>query len=357
MSRRRAERVLDELTRELRSSPSPELDWAAIESRLPRSPAPDGKPHFPTTRLLLSAAAFAVVAAALSSRLAPVEPAAPVVSQSPAPVELGPLNGDALQPGAAVRTANQPKHVEHVARATWTLAPGSRASIVERGERLVVRLEQGSLRVHVVPSTAAETFAVEAADVRVAAHGTVFEVSLGIEGVGVDVSEGRVLVGPRGTPGSGRLLASPAAQRFSRIGEPLEKPVTPTRHEHSSKERAPAEPAQPELTQPELTQPALPETHEPEQPSAEEAERILDEVVALTGSCFRQRTTANDGVKVTAHTALTLRTTPEGSVSEVTFEPPLAPSVEACVSAGAPALHAVPTRGGFSATRSVDVER
>jgi len=213
----------------------------------------------------------------------------------------------------------------------------------------------------VVPSTAPETFAVEAADVRVAAHGTVFEVSLGAEGVAVDVSEGRVLVGPRGTPGSGRLLGSPAVQRFSLVGEPLEKP-TPKPRDHVSKERVTSELTQPELTQPELTQPeltqpALPDTNEPEQPSAEEAERILNEVVALTSSCFRQRTTANDGVKVTAHTALTLQTTREGSISEVTFEPPLAPSVEACVSAGAPALHAVPTRAGFSATRSIDVER
>jgi ferric-dicitrate binding protein FerR (iron transport regulator) len=343
MSRRRAERVLNELTRELRSSPSPELDWAAIESRLPRSPAPDHKPHFPTTRLLLTAAAFAVVAAALSFRFARVEPPAPVVSQMPAPVAVGPLNGDAMLLGAQVRATSEPKHVEHIARATWTLAPGSRASIVERGERLVVRLEQGSLRVHVVPSTAPETFAVEAADVRVAAHGTVFEVSLGAEGVAVDVSEGRVLVGPRVTPGSGKLLQAPSIQRFSLVGEPLQKPA-PKARDHATKQ----------LLGPE---PAASTPREPEQPSAEQAERILNDVIALTSSCFRQRTTANDGVKVTAHTALTLSTTREGSIKSVSFEPPLAPSVQACVSAGAPALRAAPTRAGFSATRSIDVER
>ena len=347
MSRRRAERVLDELTRELRSSPSPELDWAAIESRLPKTPAPDGKPHFPTLRLLLSAAAFAVIAVALSWRLAPVEPQALVVSERPAPVEVGPLDGDALLPGAQVTATNEPKSVEHPTRATWTLSPGSRASIVEQGGRLVVRLEHGSLRAQVVPSTAPETFAVEAADVRVAAHGTVFEVSLATEGVGVDVTEGRVLVGPRARPGVGKLLQSPSVQPFSLVGEPLEKPVAKPR------ERVFKPSVAPELTAP----PAMPESNEPEQPATEEVERIVNEVVALTSSCFRQRTVASDGVKVTAHTALTLRTTREGSISEVAFDPPLAPSVQACVNAGAPALHAAPTRAGFSATRSVDFER
>lgn len=346
MSRRRAERVLDEVTRELRSSPSPELDWAAIESRLPKTPAPDGKPHFPTTRLLLSAAAFAAVAAALSFRFAPAEPPATVVSHQPAPVTAGPVNGDALSPGAVVSTTNEPKSVEHPRRATWTLSPGSRATIVEKRGRLVVRLEQGSLLAHVVPSTAPETFAVEAADVRVAAHGTVFEVSLSHGGVGVDVTEGRVLVGPRAQPGTGKLLQSPAIQRFSLGGEPLPKPLPKPR------ERV----LKPQLA-PELTPPALPESNEPAQPPAEEVERIVNEVVALTSSCFRQRTVASDGVKVTAHTSLTLRTTREGSVSEVAFDPPLAPSVQACVNAGAPALHAAPTRAGFGATRAVDFER
>lgn len=349
MSRRRAERVLDELARELRSSPSPELDWAAIESRLPRTPAPDGKPHFPTTRLLLSAAAFAVVAGALSFRLAPGERPTPSATQRPAPVAVGPLNGDTLQPGAKVHAAREPKSVEHPARATWTLSPGSRAVIVRRGERLVVRLEQGSLRVHVVPSTARETFAVEAADVRVAAHGTVFEVSLGAEGVGVDVSEGRVRVGPRTTPGVGNLIQSPSVQRFSLSGELLEKPP------QEPPARMVQEPVTPAA--PEPTPPVLPEAAEAEQPSPAEAERIMNEVIALTSSCFRQRTVASDGVEVTAHTALTLRTTRQGAIASVTFDPPLAPSVQACVRTGAPGLHGAPTRAGFSATRAVAFER
>lgn len=346
MSRRRAEHVLEEVTRELRSSPSPELDWAAIESRLPKTPAPNGKPHFPTTRLLLTAAAFAAVAAALTFRFAPAERPATVVSHQPVAAKAGPVNGDALPPGAVVSAATEPKSVEHPTRATWTLTPGSRASIVEKGRLLVVRLEHGSLLARVVPSTAPETFVVEAADVRVAVHGTVFEVSLADGSVGVDVTEGRVLVGPRVQPGVGKLLESPSVQRFSLGGEPLEKPLPKPR------ERAP----KPNVT-PELTPPALPESSGPEQPTTEEVERIVNEVVALTSSCFRQRTVASDGVKVTAHTSLTLRTTREGSVSEVAFDPPLAPSVQECVNAGTPALHAAPTRSGFGATRSVDFER
>lgn len=351
MSRRRAERVLDELTRELRSSPSPELDWAAIESRLPRTPAPDGKPRFPTTRLFLSAAAFGVLAAALSFRITAGERPVPAVGERPLPVAAGPLNGDSLQPGTAVHAKGEPKSVEHRARATWTLSPGSRASIVQRGDRLVVRLHHGSLRVNVVPSTARETFAVEAADVRVAAHGTVFEVAIAAEGVGVDVSEGRVLVGPRGTPGIGKLLQSPSVQRFSLIGELLEKPAPKT------PERVPEEQVTPEPAEPEPAAHVTPEAEASEQPSAADGERIMKDVIALTSSCFRQRTVASDGVEVTAHTALTVHTAGEGAIASVRFDPPLAPSVEACVSSALPELRTVPTRAGFSVTRAVDFER
>ena len=349
MSRRRAERVLDELTRELRSSPSPELDWAAIESRLPKTPAPDGKPHFPTLRLLLSAAAFAAVAAALSFRFTPTAAPPRVATQQEVPVERGPLNGDLLQPGTEVSATTEPKSVEHATRATWTLSAGSRASIVSQGEHLVVRLEQGSVRVQVVPSHAPETFAVEAADVRVAAHGTVFEVSLAAEGVGVDVSEGKVLVGPRARPGVGKLLESPSVQHFSLAGDPLVKEVARAPERVARNGR----PAEPELTQPQ----AMEESGLPEAPEAADIERITLAVVDLAAGCFSLRTVASDGVKVTAHTTMNFFVTPEGSVSEIGFDPPLAPSVQACVSAGAPALHAVPTRNGFGATQAVDFER
>jgi len=199
-----------------------------------------------------------------------------------------------------------------------------------------------------VPRTAPEPFAVEAANVRVAAHGTVFEVSLAGEGVGVNVSEGRVLVGPRAQPGVGKLLRSPALEQFSLGGEPIEKPA------EKPPERVLKKPAGTDLTR---QTPAMPESNEPEQTTTAEIERIMDDVVALTASCFRERTGASNGVKVTANTALTLRTTREGALSQVAFEPPLAPSVQTCVNAGAPALHGAPTRAGFSATRLVAFER
>ena len=80
-------------------------------------------------------------------------------------------------------------------------------------------------------------------------------------------------------------------------------------------------------------------------------------VMKLTEECFKQRTAASDGVRVTAQTSVTFRTQPEGGVTSVAFEPPLSPWVQACVNAGMNAIQSEPTRHGFQVSRTVDLER
>jgi hypothetical protein len=334
--------------REARNEAPPELDWAALEARLPEGPAPAPPARSLRPRLLLAAAAVTVVGLAFAwSRDADAPEA--VASETRSEVESGPVNGDELAPGIAVSTASSARTVEHPLRATWTLAPHSRATLVTSQDVLVVRLERGSLTARIVPSTLPETFAVEAADVRVAAHGTVFSVTLHASGVAVEVEEGKVLVGPRATPGVGKLLASPAAERFTLLGALAE--AVPA-------ERA-SRPA-PRLAHPAAEVPAAPAPSASGGPAAPAPESIAEataSVVALASACFDERTSPSDGVRVTAHTAMSFAAAPDGSVATIRFEPPLAPNVQACIDAGKKQLSVAASPEGFRGARVVDLER
>ena len=403
MTSERIQRALAEATREARSEGLPAIDWEAVEERLPMTRVATIPPRPVSYRPYAFAAALALVATALgvgwnvdwhgkSAERAPVAKA-PVASTTNVRSH---LDGNTLAPGSRVSAGDVAQSVMHEGHVQWTLAPHSTAVLVTRGEVVAIRLEVGSVSSRVVKSSQVETFAVEAADVRIAAHGTEFVVTLGADGVSVTVSEGTVLVGPREEPGVGELLASPAAKRFTRAGKPLDAeknagldalrprrpsavastpPNTAPAGTDESTARAPDAPraatgsgtvmavARPKAnatSKPEDVATNLPiagEALAPERASPEALESSTRDVIRLAAECFKQRTATSDGVRIMAQTTVTFRTTPEGRMKSIAFEPPLSPWVQVCVNAGMGSIHAEPTRYGFQVSRTVDLER
>jgi ferric-dicitrate binding protein FerR (iron transport regulator) len=395
----RIERALREVTREARIEPAPGIDWEAVEERLPMTRIATLPPRAPSVRPALLAAALSFGALLLCigwwrghTPDAPVANA-PHLAATPRAPGSTEIDGSTLAPGARVTAGDVAQAVVHRGHATWTLAPGSAAILLTQGDVVAIRLETGSVTSRVVKSSRVETFAVEAADVRIAAHGTEFVVTLAPDGVSVHVTEGSVLVGPRDEPGVGQLLQSPAAGQFTLAG----KPATPEENGGLAAlrpRRAPAalpDEAQgpsmnsgsPERSAAQATEgsgpvastsgpkvkPSAPvgagsaapdpsaEPTAPEQPTAAGIESATSDVIKLAAMCFKQRTATSDGVRVTAQTTITFRTLADGGVRSVVFEPPLSPWVQACITTGMGAIHTESTRYGFQVSRTVNLER
>jgi len=399
MSPERIQRALLEVTREARLEPAPEIDWEAIEERLPMTRVRTLPPHARSYRPLLLAAALCCAAVALFVGL-PRDPAASgslggaTAALPAARAALSTeIDGSKLAPGTRITAGDMAQSVVHRGHATWTLAPRSTGVLVAQGDVLVIRLEVGSVTSRVVKSSSVETFAVEAADVRVAAHGTEFVVTLAPDGVSVKVTEGSVLVGPRDQPGVGQLLLSPAAKQFTLGGTPVEadesagldalRPGRPRTGAapipESPSDKAGAGAPTPGTTPgsgsiasvggpkakagaeaasaAEPTTAASNEPTGPEHPTAAGIESATADVVKLAATCFKQRTATSDGVRVMAQTTITFRTLADGGVRSIDFEPPLSPWVQACVKIGMGGIHTESTRYGFQVSRTVNVER
>jgi ferric-dicitrate binding protein FerR (iron transport regulator) len=350
--RRRAERALRELVTEVRADAAPEPDWARLEARLPQTPVPAAPRRGGVSRVLLAAAAVALVAAGFAWQKSAEAPPVAALLPRQAPLTSA-TDGNQLAPGTTIAAQAEARTIDHPRLASWTLAPHSSATLVTRGDRVVVRLEAGSLTARIVPSTRPETFAVEAADVRVAAHGTVFSVTLHATAVAVSVEEGVVLVGPRSTPGIGKRLQGPSAERFTLLGAPEVAPVSPEPNRRTPRTGPPHVETPPAGVASAAASAASPV----EEPSLERKREALEQVVALASACFSERTSASDGVRVTAHSALTLQTSPEGTVRSVRFDPPLAPNVQTCIDAGVTKLSVVTSPQGFQNSRVVVLER
>jgi FecR protein len=385
----RIERALREVTREARTEQLPPVDWTAIEDELPMTRTHTLPPRAFKTRPWLFAAAALVVAGLGFSVLRPRAVATsdsrvntPRVAPSPSAALSRDVDGDALVVGAHVVAGDLPQSVVHAGHARWTLAPHSEGTLLANGEVVTVRLDQGSVTSRVTKSSRTETFAVEAADVRVAAHGTEFIVSLGADGVSVSVTEGSVLVGPREEPGSGQLMISPAARRYTRSGLPLEddsglealgarrspsrglgsEPDTNGAATPNASSRLALETPGAKLSAHKAATEAdadadSEEDQRPNEPSPAGLEAATASVLRLTQACFRERTIAGEGVRVTAQTRVTFRTLPQGGVNRVVFDPPLSPAVQACVNASMSAIQTDGTRHGFQASRPIELER
>lgn len=354
------EAALRRLVKEARAEKSAEVDFAAVEERLLRQvrhappQASAGARRWAWTSVALAACA----ALWLSQRHTPVEPAkheAPPVGIAAALDR----DGDALALGESVTATERQVSVTHAGRAIWKLEPHARARLTEKGERITLQLERGSVLSEVVPNPKPETFVVEAAGARVAVHGTVFRVGLEHGQVVVQVREGVVAVGPRGSAPL-FLLKAPAHGEFSADGRTghvdgqaagavAARSSEPTR---SGRLRAPGSASPPGSA----AAPA-PSVTLPREPSISDIESGISRSVEIASDCFRRHTQSPDGVQITARTALSLQITSEGSATDVHFQPPLSPEAETCAAEGISSVSFAPSEQGAKVTRMLELKR
>lgn len=357
----RHELSLKRLVREARTEKVAELDWDTLEDRLVRhaqhSVPPPPRKSYPIYPLAWAALGVAAgVALWLVSDRAQVS----LPQQPPEVVEATePLrkNGGSLAVGSRVSAGDRQVSVDHPGRATWTMDPSSSALLVEKGERITVRLERGSLLAEVVPNPKPETFVVEAAGTRIAVHGTVFRVELEGERVIVQVREGTVAVGPKGAvpafflkaPAHGDFAADgrsgsidgrPLGESAERRAEPLK--LTPPRSV---------------IPAPGSAAPAASGVELPSEPSISDIETGIARIVDAASDCFSRNTKSTEGVQITVRTALSLQITSAGAVADLDFQPPLSPDVEQCATGSISQVTFAASKQGAKVTRMLELKR
>lgn len=354
-----AQRALALVTAEARRSPAPELDWERLQRRLDAATQQAERVPARSLRALgLALAASGVLAVGGSWWLASPEP--PRAVRTAEGARSTRLDGDQLGPERALSARDAELHVVHAGRASWTLERHSKAVVLDHGPVVRIRLDAGSLRASVVPTAERERFVVEAADVRVAVHGTVFRVELKKGQSTVSVQEGVVAVGPR-RPGvaATSLLRAPASAEFALDGTALERPTA---------ELVPALPPPAPAARP-----ARPSTHSlPQQPSApsaqdapllpreltlEEVEEGLTPLVAITMRCFEQHTPSAGNLTIRVRTSMVVDVEPHGEVSSLRFEPPLSPAVQECALSEARLVAFAEASDGTRLTRVLELSR
>jgi hypothetical protein len=350
---------LRRLLRDARTDKPADLDWARVEDRLMRqversAPSPARSPY-PLAWAVVAVAA--VVAIWLVNERAgdSLPQARPAIIEATEPLR---RNGNALALGTRVAASEREVAVDHASRATWTLAPNSSALLAEKGERITVRLERGSVLSEVVRSPKPETFIVEAAGTRVAVHGTVFRVELEGGRVIVTVREGTVAVGPLGVVPT-FFLKAPAHGDFAAngrsgsidgrpLGESEERRAEPLR---LGPVRAPSVAASSSVDPPASS------AELPSEPSINDIESGIASIVEVTSDCFSRNTKGAEGVQITVRTALSLSVDGSGAVSNVDFQPPLSPEVEECAAAGIAGISFTASKQGAKVTRMLELKR
>ncbi len=357
MSREHELQALAQAIGELREEPLPDLDWTAMEERLMEQTrnAPPGpeRTALPWALGLGGLAAAAAAALWLGSGAAPADEP---VAETPAPAsERQFVDGAALELGETIRAVADPVRVQHAGRATWTLAPGSEGRIADRGRFLTVALERGSILAEVVPGQAAESFAVEAHQTRVASHGTVFSVTLSDDHVDVQVSEGEIVIGSADDRGRTRgfHLSAPGRGAFALDGARVGR-ISPQDREPSETPRLQLLPT-PRVPDPPPA--ALPVTSaQPSAPAELSAEAVTDRLVHGLRRCFVEHTHVHGSVHVSATSTLSVRFA-NGAVNQIRLDPPLAPDVEQCTRQAAQSIDALLNGPDQTLTREVWLTR
>jgi len=359
-----SDEILRRVAREARSDAVPELDWDEIETRLMRRVRANedvrvrSSAWHPFALPALALAGAAALGALIWFGPAPRPHSAAGPERAPSS-ESG-TDGERLAPGSVVSAAEEPLTIEHRGRARWTLAPRSRAKLVERSERLIVRLEAGAIEANVVPNGRRDAFAIEVGQAKVTVQGTVFRVELRGDRFRVAVKEGSVGVAPRGsTVAPTFVLEAGSRGDFSLDGRTghIDKAEAPSIAPRAQRARTSAAGSREERTS-DARETAAPAASElPVEPSISEIESGVMELVNVTGSCFTQHTTLGDGVEVTVRTAVTLQIGPEGVVTEIEFSPPLSPAVEACAESGIRQLTFARSSEGAKVTRLLELKR
>jgi ferric-dicitrate binding protein FerR (iron transport regulator) len=350
---------LRRLLRDARTERAADLDWARVEDRLMREvertvPSPARSPY-PFAWGALAVAAVAAVWLVNERAGESLPQARPAIIEATEPLR---RNGNALALGTRVEAAEREVAVDHASRVTWTLAPNSGARLAEKGERITIKLERGSVLSEVVPNPKPETFVVEAAGTRVAVHGTVFRVELEGGRVIVQVREGTVAVGPLGAvptfflkaPAHGDFAADgrsgsidgrPLGQSAERRAEPLR--LSPVRS--------------PSVVASSSASASVSSAELPSEPSINDIESGIASIVAVTSDCFNRNTKSAEGVQITVRTALSLSVDGAGTVSDVEFQPPLSPEVEECAAARIAGTSFTASKQGVKVTRMLELKR
>ncbi len=350
---------LDQVIEETKGAATPDSDWDRIENEVLEAAAAGQRPRFdaPPARSswLPLAAAAAVALLAGGGVVLMGSDDDPVAKPSAGPVQTVPdtIDGASLAVGAPIVAADSARRVQHAGVATWTLAPGGEAKIAVTGRFLTVELEQGWISAEVVESEQAETFAIEAGDVRVAVHGTRFRVERRGDQVMVQVSEGTVGVGHRDDRGQTRrwMLPAPSNGSFALDGSTGE--VTGRGEVSSATEAAKrADTPAPSGAPPPSSSAVFDET-----PPEKELRSAVDRIVAGVSRCFKKHTPPQTGLRVSAETELTIEVHPTGKVAGLVFNPPLAPAVRGCSDGVIGSVSVSKSRAGTTLQRRVTFER
>jgi ferric-dicitrate binding protein FerR (iron transport regulator) len=375
LDRRPNEPALDAALSEARRVPAPELDWDRMQERMwqaiDREPAPAKQPV--KLRALSAVPVLAVAAGvALWFGRAEVQPATSVASVAE---ESSLIDGDSLERDQVLQAGSTGLRVVHNGRAEWTLEPNSQASVIEHGKIVRVRLVAGSMRAEVVPAPEKERFVVEAAGTRVAVHGTVFRVAMEEGRNLVDVEQGIVAVAPLDpSHPQAVLLRAPTHAEFALSGVPLEGKHSLNEKQNfgvarlARKAHAPSPP----LATSTIAEAAEAASEElPAAPSASseepapirqrltigEVEEGVAPVVATITRCFRAGAEPSGNLRVTAQSAVTLKVAPDGTIEQLSFDPPLSPTVQSCSEREIAEVRFAPSVEGASVTRMLELTR
>lgn len=368
MSKRwRSQRVLEQLVQATRSEPLPGIDFDQLQNAvrkawIGRSIAPPR----PVLNWRWASAAAAAVAFFIGGWFGHAHHQAAPNSANPVVVQ--PLDGRALLVGQELDAEREPLVVNHPGVAKWTLAPQGIARITSKGDHLTLQLDTGRIDADVIPSRQLETFAVEAAGLRVAVHGTVFSVERVGEFVDVAVSNGTVVVGRAGQSGptKGTLLSAPLHERFS-IHQSADSGLAPPREQPPagpvvarSKALTPVPSASPtsgpaEQVSAHVEAPLL------DRPARVELESALDAVRAAAARCFAQaketETARDSHVTVRVETQLSIVIAPNGKIDEASFAPPIPEPILDCTRREIGDFAAPPTKLGGLASRPIMLVR
>ena len=86
-------------------------------------------------------------------------------------------------------------------------------------------------------------------------------------------------------------------------------------------------------------------------------EEGVSSVVQAITTCFRESTPDSHTLKVTAQSSVTLSVAPDGSIEQVSFDPPLSPSVQSCTEHALTEVRFAPSLEGASVTRILELTR
>jgi hypothetical protein len=371
--------ILDCLLREARAVTPPEIDWKRVDvalfDRVKRDAAQARalaahKGPWGSWMWLggLAAASVTLIATQPAPRVHEPAPMGAVVEGSAGDLTLQQGSGEVRAGGVKAQAGTRARAGEtietHGARAlfeseghlSWLLENESTVR-VERtmiaGSALVLALERGAVEAQVTPVASGEAFAIDVEEVRIAVHGTHLRVSRDDDHVVVDLSEGSVSIGAPPKIGStyGTLVTAPAHVEF-RAGA-LTTSIS-VDHDTASVRRVaelnsvsdegaptnvtprPSVSGGPGREEALAAQPSLPSWMSKPMPRSSAAilvpSPLADTLLASTvRACATGRPHSTD-LTITVSSILTVDVQDDGFARLASFDPPLAPDIQACAS-------------------------